>query len=100
VLDKDAKVTAVQWGSPAFLNDIVNGVKIVAVGGVTYSKERLIDAIKAAKDGKSKISLLLLRDDRYRTVDIGYHGGSRYPHLEKITSGIAALDVLLEARRK
>ena len=100
VLDKDGKVTAVQWGGPAFQNDIVNGVKIVAVGGVTYSKERLLDAIKAGKDGKTKIAVLLLRDDRYRTVEIDWHGGLRFPHLQKIGNGVAPLDLLLEQKRK
>jgi predicted metalloprotease with PDZ domain len=99
VLDKEAKVASVQWGSPAFQNDIVNGAKIMAVGGMTYSKERLLDAINAAKDGKTKITLLVLRDDRYRSVDIGWHGGLRYPHLEKGGTGAAPLDLLLEPRR-
>jgi predicted metalloprotease with PDZ domain len=99
VLDKDAKVTSVQWGGPAFRGDIVNGTKVLAVDGVSYSKDRLLDAIKAAKDGKTKVTLLLQRDDRFRTVEIDWSGGLRYPHLEKVGTGMTAIDVLLQQRR-
>jgi predicted metalloprotease with PDZ domain len=99
VLDKEAKVTSVQWGSPAFRNDIVNGTKILAVSGISYSKDRLLEAIKAAKDGKTKVTLLLQRDDRFRTVEIAWHGGLRYPHLEKMGTTPVALDTLLLPRR-
>ncbi len=99
VLDKEAKVTAVQWGGPAFKSDIVNGTKIIAVDGVAYNKERLLDAIKAAKDGKTPVTLLLQRDDRYRTVEIKWHGGLRYPHLEKMGTAITAMDLLLQPKR-
>jgi predicted metalloprotease with PDZ domain len=98
-LDKEGKVTSVQWGGPAFRSDIVNGTKIVAVGGITYTKDRLLDAIKAAKDGKTKITLLLQRDDRFRTVEIAWHQGLRYPHLEKVGNAITAIDLLLQPRR-
>jgi predicted metalloprotease with PDZ domain len=100
VLDKDAKVTAVQWGSPAFKADIVNGVKLVAVGGVTYTKDRLIEAIKTAKDGKTPVTLLLLRDDRYRSVDIKWHSGLRYPHLERVGTVPTILDAAMEPKRR
>ncbi len=98
-VDKDAKVTSVQWGSPAFKSDIVNGTKIIAVGGVTYNKDRLLEAIKAAKDGKTPITLLLQRDDRYRTVEIKWHSGLRYPHLDKVGTAITPIDLLLQPRR-
>ncbi len=93
-------MTAVQWGSPAFKADIVNGAKIIAVGGIAYSKDRLNEAIKAAKDGKTPVTLLLQRDDRYRTVDIKWHGGLRYPHLERVGTAPTLLDAMLDPKRK
>lgn len=100
MLDKDGKITSVQWGGVAFNADIVADGKILAVGGLAYSKDRLTDAIKAAKDGKTPISLLIQRGDRFRTVDLNYAGGLRYPHLEKTGTGVSGLDALLEARRR
>jgi predicted metalloprotease with PDZ domain len=100
MLDKDGKITSVQWGGVAFNADIVADGKVLAVGGLAYSKDRLTDAIKTAKDGKTPISLLIQRGDRFRIVDLNYAGGLRYPHLEKMGTGVSGLDALLEARRK
>ena len=99
-IDKDAKVTSVFWDSPAFKADIVNGAKILAVGGVAYSKDRLLDAIKAAKDGKAPVRLLVERNKRFEQIDIAYSGGLRYPHLEPVGKGETAIDRLLMPRRK
>ena len=99
-IDKDAKVTSVFWDSPAFKADIVNGAKILAVGGVAYSKDRLLDAIKAAKDGKTPVRLLVERNKRFEQIDIAYSGGLRYPHLEPVGKGETAIDRLLMPRRK
>ena len=99
-LDKDGKVTSVFWNSPAFKADIVNGAKIIAVGGVAYTKDRLTDAVTAAKDGKTPVRLLVERNKRYEQIDIAYSGGLRYPHLESIGIGETAIDRLLAPRRK
>ena len=99
-LDKDAKVTSVFWNSPAFKADIVNGAKVIAVGGVAYSKERLTDAVTAARDGKTPVRLLVERNKRYEQIDIAYSGGLRYPHLESTTKGETAMDRLLAPSRK
>jgi predicted metalloprotease with PDZ domain len=98
-LDKDGKVTSVFWNSPAFKADIVNGAKIIAVGGIAYAKDRLTDAIIQAKDGKTPIRLLVERNKRYEQIDIAYSGGLRYPHLEPVAKGETAMDRLLAPRR-
>ena len=99
-VDKDAKVTSVFWNSPAFKADIVNGAKILAVCGLAYSKDRLTDAVTAAKDGKTPVRLLVERNKRYEQIDIAYSGGLRYPHLEPTGKGETAMDRLLAPRRK
>ncbi len=98
-LDKDGKVASVLWNSPAFKADIVNGAKIIAVGGIAYGKDRLTDAVIAAKDGKTPIRLLIERNKRYEQIDIAYSGGLRYPHLEPVAKGETAIDRLLAPRR-
>ena len=67
--------------------------------GQAYSSEVLADAIKAAKDGKAPIELMLKEFDRYRTVKIDYHDGLRYPHLERITGKPDYLTPILTARK-
>jgi predicted metalloprotease with PDZ domain len=77
-------VTQVQWDSPAFNAGIANGSQIMAVNGEGYSAEVMRRAITAAKDSADPIELIVKSGDEYRTVAIDYHGGLRYPHLERI----------------
>jgi predicted metalloprotease with PDZ domain len=99
-LDKDGKVMATLWDSPAFNAGIVPGSKIVAVGGLAYSDEVIRAAITAAKDGPG-IELLVQRGNRFQTVTLNYTGGLRWPWLERAAPGDVptGLDLLLTPRR-
>ncbi|AXK72777.1 M61 family peptidase [Lysobacter sp. TY2-98] len=83
-IGKDGKVSDVRWDSPAFNAGIGSGMTIVAVNDREYSKDVLSDAVKAAKDDKAPIRLMVKSFDRYQTIPVDYHGGLRYPHLERI----------------
>ena len=83
-LGKDGAVGDVRWDSPAFQAGVGTGSTLVAVNGQAYSKEVLEDAVKAAKGNSAPIELLVRDFDRYRTVAVDYHGGLRFPHLERI----------------
>ncbi|HNW17189.1 MAG TPA: peptidase M61 [Sphingorhabdus lacus] len=98
-VDKEGKVTSVMWNGPAFKADIVNGAKILAVGGMGFTKDRLTEAVTAAKDGKTPIRLIVERNKRFEQIDIAYSGGLRYPHLESAGKGETAIDRLLAPRR-
>ena len=99
-IDKDAKVTATQWDSPAFNAGVVTGSKVLAVNGIAYTADELRKAITAAKDGRG-VELLFQRGDKFQTVKIDYRGGLRYPWLERAASGTAptGLDLLLMPKR-
>ena len=99
-IDKTGKVTSTISGGLSDREGIVNDTKIIAIADFAYDKERLADAIKLAKDGKSSIKLLVERDKRFRTVEISYAGGLRYPYLEAVSKTVQPLDTLLAARRK
>ena len=99
-IDKDGISSAILWDSPAFKADIVNGTKIVAVDGVSYSKDRLEAAVRGATDGTMPVRLLVERGGRYRQIDIAYHGGLRWPHVEKVGSGPDWFDRLLAPKRQ
>ncbi|HEY1629756.1 MAG TPA: PDZ domain-containing protein [Rhizomicrobium sp.] len=92
-------VGEVLWDGPAFKAGVTVGAKIIAVNGVAYESERLKDAVKAAKTDKTPIQLLLKRGDIFRTVAVDYHGGLRYPHLERAPNTPALLDDVLAARK-
>jgi predicted metalloprotease with PDZ domain len=95
-LSNEGTVTDVVWGGPAFKAGIAPGVKLLAVNGLAVETSAgLGDAITAAMGGKSPIVLLLRSGNRYRDVSIDYHGGLRYPHLERIAGTADRLDEIL-----
>ena len=99
-LDKDGKVHSARWNGPAFHAGVVPGAKIVAVGGIAYSPERLKRAISTARSARKPIEMLVRRGDSFRTVPVAYYGGLRWPWLERVNSrATAPLDRLLSPRR-
>jgi len=100
-IDGDGKVTAVRWDSPAFDAGLVTGTQVVAVNDVAYSGDTIRDAITAAKGpGKEPLRLIVKRGDAFRTVAIDWHGGLRYPWLEKVGTGEGGLDRLLAPKTR
>ena len=92
MIEKEGKVDAVLWGSPAFAAGVSPAVQLVAVNGRAYKADRLGEAITANKDGKSPLALLLKDGDLYRTVNVDYRGGLRYPRLERVPATTERLD--------
>ncbi len=74
----------VLWDGPAFKAGLAPSMTIVAVNGQDFSTDALKKAITDAKDSKAPIKLLVKNFDAYQTVEINYHGGLQYPHLERI----------------
>lgn len=99
VIDKAGEVTSVLWDGPAFNDGVTNGTRILAVNGVAYSRERLRAAITTAMDGETPITILIVKDGRYRTITPAWTRGLRYPHLEPRGDGPRSLDRLLSPRR-
>ena len=97
-LDRSGNVTEVRWDGPAFDAGVGTGMTVVAVNDIAYGKDVLEDAIRDAKDGQAPIRLLVKGFDRYRTIDVGYHGGLRYPHLERIEGTPDYLTKIFTAR--
>jgi hypothetical protein len=60
------------------------GGKLLAVNGIAYDTDRLKEAITEAKKGGPPLNLLVKTGDHYRTFAVDYHGGLRYPRLERI----------------
>ena len=73
-------------------------MKVVGVNGRLYKHDLLEDAIKASKEAKDSISVLVIHDDYYRTCAVDYHGGTRYPHLVRDESKPDFLDEIAKPR--
>lgn len=82
-LDREGKVTNTLWGSPAFKAGVVPGAQVIAVNGDAYDADTIKAAITAAKGTDKPIALLVKRDNRYTTIDVDWHGGMRFPWLER-----------------
>jgi predicted metalloprotease with PDZ domain len=98
VISSDGKATSVLWDSAAFNAGITVGAQIVAVNGRTFDADALKQAIKSAAGNGAAPELLVHDGDVYRTVKLDWHGGLRYPRLEKIGKGPGTLDALLAPR--
>jgi len=78
------EVSDVIPGSPAGLAALAPGMKLIAVNGRRWNSEDLHAAIRQAKSGHEPIELLIENEDFFQTYRVDYHGGERYPHLERI----------------
>jgi C-terminal processing protease CtpA/Prc len=86
---------SVLWDSPAFNAGVSVGDQIVAVNNRTFDADSLKQAIKEAIGNGTSPELLVKGADLYRSVKLEWHGGLRYPHLEKVGKGEGTLDALL-----
>ena len=98
--DKDTKgqIREVLWNGPAFKAKLTEGGQILSVNGVAYEEDVLKDAIRLAQTGSAPIELIVKTGDRYSVAHVDYHGGLRYPHLERDPSSPARLDDILAAK--
>ncbi len=85
-LGTDGGIGDVLPASPADKAGIIQGNKLVAVNGRGWSAKILRDAIKSAMTSRAPIELLVQQDDFYSTAKVDYHGGEKYPVLERISS--------------
>ena len=91
----DGGLQQVYWDSMAFKAGITPDMHLEAVNDQKYSAAVLKDAILAAEKNTEPIKLLLKRGDEFLTVNLDYHGGMRYPHLERVESTPDRLDAIL-----
>jgi len=59
-------------------------MKLVGVNGRAYSATDLRDAIRGAKDSSLPIQLLVQNGAFQKAYSVNYHGGEKYPELERI----------------
>ena len=97
-LDKEGVVNSVLWEGPLFDQGVTTGTRILAVDGRRYSAADLRAAIAAAKTRRQPIRLMMQKGELYRTIDLAYYDGMRYPTLEKVGRGASSLDRLLAAK--
>ncbi len=91
----DGGLEGVVWESIAFKAGITPDMQLQAVNDQKYTAAGLRETILAAEQSKDPIRLLLKRGDEFTIVTLDYHGGLRYPHLERVESTPDRLDAIL-----
>ena len=82
--------------SLAYKADLGPDMTIVAVNGRQYTDALMHDVIRNSKTAQTPIELIVENTGYYRVVQIDYHGGERYPHLERVESKPDLLDQILQ----
>jgi predicted metalloprotease with PDZ domain len=92
------EVSDVLTDSPAAKAGLGAGVKVIAVNWRTYSADGLRAAVKAAATTREPIALLVQSGKTFRLISIDYHGGARYPHLERTAGTSDMLEAITAPR--
>jgi predicted metalloprotease with PDZ domain len=87
-------------GSPAYAAGISNGMKIIAVNGRRFSVDELKRAIAASKDAKTEVEFIVENAGYFKVAGVNYHGGLRYPHLDRIAGASDVLTTIAAPRTR
>lgn len=79
----DGTVKDVALKGPAFKSGVSPSGKLTAVNNRQFSLTVLRDTVERSAAATGPIELLIKYGEYYRTFSIDYHGGERYPHLER-----------------
>src|SRR5208282_1261061 len=82
-LGTDGGINDVLPGTPADAAGVGIGMKLVAVNGRAWTPEILRAAVKFAATNSAPVELLVENNDYYKTCALNYHGGEKYPVLER-----------------
>lgn len=97
---EDNAVTAIRWGGPFYELGLGAGWRLMAVNDRAASPTVLREEVAAARTSRAPLRMILRNGDRYRTVELNYAGGLRYPRLERIPNTPDRLSQILAARTR
>jgi predicted metalloprotease with PDZ domain len=97
---KSGTVSDVLKGGVADKGGFGPGMKIVAVNGRAYSPDVLKAAVHDAKDSGPALELIVENTGFYKVIRLDYHGGERYPQLERVSGVPDRLDDILKPQAK
>jgi predicted metalloprotease with PDZ domain len=92
----EGKLEAFIWEGIGFKAGLSGGSTLLAVNGRAYKPELLRAAVTAAKTAKEPINLLVKKGNLYQTYALDYHGGLKYPRLERIAGTPDRLEAILQ----
>jgi predicted metalloprotease with PDZ domain len=85
-LSGNGKILDVIPGTPAAKSGLAPNMHLIAINGRKYSNDRIHEAIRYAVNNSALIEFIVENSEFYSTIDLDYHGGERYPYLERDTT--------------
>jgi len=82
--------------SPADKAGLGPGMRVVAVNGRGFTPAILRAEINDGEGNGPAIELIVENSGFYRVLKVDYHGGERYPVLERLTTAPAVLDEIIQ----
>ncbi|HEY6121178.1 MAG TPA: hypothetical protein VIV66_14565 [Pyrinomonadaceae bacterium] len=99
ILKEDGSILDVNPNFEAARAGLAPGMKIASVNGRAWSIDALHEAIAAAKATTTPIELVVDNGSFTDAYRLNYHGGERYPHLERDASRPDVISDVTKARR-
>ena len=96
--DYDGTIEDTIEGMDAARAGIGPGMTIIAVNGRRFTPEVFRDALARSKNSSQPLQLLIENTDYFRTYNLDYHGGEKYPHLVRDESKPDRLSEIIKAR--
>jgi predicted metalloprotease with PDZ domain len=97
---KSGRVSDVLKGGVSDKGGIGPGMQVVAVNGRVFTPDALKAAVRDAKDSGPAVELIVLNTGYYKVVRLDYHGGERYPQLERVSGVPDRMDDILKPEAK
>jgi predicted metalloprotease with PDZ domain len=95
LLKQDGTIIDTIESMPAAKAGIGPGMKLVAVNGRRFSADVLHDAVR---DASAPLALLVENTEYFKTYNLDYHGGEKYPHLVRDDSKPDVLSDIIKPR--
>ena len=75
-------------------------MKIVNVNGRSFETDRLREALLEGKTSREPLELTVQNGDFSRAYKIAYHGGEKFPHLERDSSRPDLIEQIIKPLQK
>ncbi len=83
LVKEDGTIVDVALGGPAQLAGIAPSAKLIAINRREFTPTELREAVGRTPSATGPLELLVKDGDYYNTIKVDYHGGHKYPHLER-----------------
>ena len=100
LVSTDGYIGDVVHGGPAYKAGLGPGMRITSVNGRNFSDDNLRDAIRSAQNSPAPITLAAMNGHQAQDYAVDYHGGLRFPHIQRDGSRPDYLSEILAPRAK